>query len=157
MFCAKRPFRFAYQLQLIFVLHSCSAEEEQTVWTVYSLSVYLLQADELLTCLQAGCSLRAHIVCLAKSFLSGENEKNMLLPVQGNCPSCRKNLLWGDLIRLKQGCYIDAEKVCLILSHGVCSCTVSDDRCVQWCTLDLITFSSCYFRCKWKKTILTPI
>ncbi|CAI9744297.1 structure-specific endonuclease subunit slx1 [Octopus vulgaris] len=53
------------------------------------------------------CTARSHITCLAKHFLS----KNLLedtlsiLPVDGNCPVCHQELLWGDLIRLKKGCY----------------------------------------------------
>ncbi|XP_043266639.1 structure-specific endonuclease subunit slx1 [Venturia canescens] len=57
--------------------------------------------QEKITCIQANCHLMAHLFCLAKVFA-----ESSILPVEGNCPACGTNVLWGDLIRKKIGCYI---------------------------------------------------
>uniref|UniRef100_A0A2K5NFB9 GIY-YIG domain-containing protein n=1 Tax=Cercocebus atys TaxID=9531 RepID=A0A2K5NFB9_CERAT len=58
-----------------------------------------------LCCPNPGCWLRAHVICLAEEFL--REEPGQLLPLEGQCPSCEKSLLWGDLIWL---CQMDTEK-----------------------------------------------
>ena len=40
--------------------------------------------------------MKAHLTCLADLFLA--DDRNELLPIGGACVSCRKYLLWGDLI-----------------------------------------------------------
>lgn len=55
-------------------------------------------------CLSKSCLLVAHAVCLADRFLQVEHP-GTLLPLEGLCPSCHIPLLWGDLVRLKRGCY----------------------------------------------------
>lgn len=55
-------------------------------------------------CLSSACPLAAHIICLAREMLK-KDTPGMILPLEGHCPSCHIPLLWGDLIRLKQGCY----------------------------------------------------
>ncbi|XP_037078530.1 structure-specific endonuclease subunit slx1-like [Pollicipes pollicipes] len=59
-------------------------------------------AADALTCLSPRCPLVAHLVCLADELLRGSA---CLLPVEGACPACGTSLLWGDLIRKKNGCY----------------------------------------------------
>ncbi|XP_047002075.1 structure-specific endonuclease subunit slx1 [Schistocerca americana] len=54
-----------------------------------------------LSCVTPGCPLIAHIICLAQHF----SQPGQLLPVEGNCPSCKSSMLWGDLVRKKKGCY----------------------------------------------------
>lgn len=67
--------------------------------TSCTLCTRMLQGEERpLCCPHPGCSLRAHIICLAEEFLQEEPEQ--LLPLEGHCPSCKKSLLWGDLIQL---------------------------------------------------------
>ncbi|KAI9304308.1 hypothetical protein BJ944DRAFT_202912 [Cunninghamella echinulata] len=45
------------------------------------------------------CNMVAHLTCLAKLFLSTETtSSDALIPIKGQCPSCSKQLLWGDLI-----------------------------------------------------------
>ena len=40
--------------------------------------------------------MKAHLTCLADRYLA--NDRNELLPIGGACVSCRKYLLWGDLV-----------------------------------------------------------
>ncbi|XP_062036574.1 structure-specific endonuclease subunit SLX1 isoform X3 [Lepus europaeus] len=51
-----------------------------------------------LRCPHPSCRLRAHVICLAEEFLRGE--PGQLLPLEGQCPSCKNSLLWGDLVWL---------------------------------------------------------
>ncbi|XP_046611692.1 structure-specific endonuclease subunit slx1 [Neodiprion virginianus] len=68
-----------------------------------SLCKNLLEPNEKLTCVNPTCTLVSHLVCLAKRF----RNDGMILPVEGTCPACRINILWGDLIRKMKGCYQD--------------------------------------------------
>lgn len=52
-------------------------------------------------CLNPDCFLTAHIICLSKCFL----KRGEYVPVEGQCPHCGKNYLWGDLVRKYKGCY----------------------------------------------------
>eukprot|EP00057_Strongylocentrotus_purpuratus_P031061 XP_783475.3 PREDICTED: structure-specific endonuclease subunit slx1 [Strongylocentrotus purpuratus] len=62
------------------------------------------QDDEtMLTCLYPSCKAEYHMICVSKRFL--KNDPDQLLPIEGSCPSCKEVVLWGDLIRKKQGCY----------------------------------------------------
>lgn len=67
--------------------------------------------DATLNCLLPGCDAESHIICLSKRFLKMEEKsglfhsKSQLIPVQGTCPKCDGEILWGDLIRYKRGCY----------------------------------------------------
>ncbi|CAL1526323.1 unnamed protein product [Lymnaea stagnalis] len=58
--------------------------------------------DKTLNCLHPSCAMVAHIICLAKHFL---DDPAKLLPIEGKCPSCQVNLLWGELVRHKKGCH----------------------------------------------------
>ncbi|XP_077170756.1 structure-specific endonuclease subunit SLX1 isoform X3 [Paroedura picta] len=60
-----------------------------------------------LRCFHAGCSMAAHIICLAQEFL--QKEPDQFLPIEGQCPGCKNLVLWGDLIRYHKGCYGDLE------------------------------------------------
>ncbi|KAM5227591.1 structure-specific endonuclease subunit SLX1 [Ctenodactylus gundi] len=53
-----------------------------------------------LHCPHPGCPLKAHVICLAEEFL--REEPGQLVPLEGQCPSCKNSLLWGDLIWLCQ-------------------------------------------------------
>lgn len=63
--------------------------------------------EDRLSCLFPQCQMSAHIICLASRFLG---DSPCLLPVDGTCPSCSNTLLWGDLVRFKNGCYRDLQK-----------------------------------------------
>ena len=71
-----------------------------------------VKSDATLRCLAVGnCEAEYPIVCLADHFLAAEvkagfAERNaQIVPVSGTCPRCETELLWGDLIRFKRGCY----------------------------------------------------
>merc|ERR1712117_345842 len=61
-----------------------------------------VNVSERLLCLFPKCQAASHILCLAERFtrVSGG-----IIPVQGTCPTCHNEELWGDLIRKKRGCY----------------------------------------------------
>lgn len=71
-----------------------------------TLCARMLQDEEgPLCCPHPGCPLRAHIICLAEEFL--QEEPGQLLPLEGHCPSCKKSLLWGNLVGQ---CHEDTEE-----------------------------------------------
>ncbi|KAL0114917.1 hypothetical protein PUN28_010452 [Cardiocondyla obscurior] len=69
-------------------------------------NLILIEKDSVI-CVKPKCLLTAHLICLAKEF--GVDE--MILPIGGTCPSCKSNVLWGDLIRKKNGCYQNLEEI----------------------------------------------
>ncbi|KAK3883839.1 hypothetical protein Pcinc_011855 [Petrolisthes cinctipes] len=65
-----------------------------------------IKKTDIMRCLSPSCVLVAHVICLAKRLLDSESGSGvMLLPLEGECPSCSITLLWGDLVRQKRGCY----------------------------------------------------
>ncbi|MCJ1288172.1 Slx4p interacting protein [Xylographa opegraphella] len=50
-----------------------------------------------LVCPNDGCQATFHVTCLANTFLRQEGRQN-LLPVRGNCPSCKSQLRWTRLV-----------------------------------------------------------
>ncbi|XP_033628424.1 structure-specific endonuclease subunit slx1-like [Asterias rubens] len=78
----------------------------QTVHKRCDLCIKRIQdVESSLSCVHPACSMIVHTICLATKFLKRSSETDQLLPVDGNCPVCKNNVLWGDLIRKKQGCY----------------------------------------------------
>ncbi|XP_074642292.1 structure-specific endonuclease subunit slx1-like [Tubulanus polymorphus] len=67
-----------------------------------------IKHDDGLKCIHFNCSMHAHIACLAKHFLG---DSQHIIPLNGECPTCRKTMLWGDLIRYKKGCYQNLQEV----------------------------------------------
>jgi len=68
-----------------------------------SICVCSLPLTSSLSCLNPKCKACFHLVCLSRHFLKGHSDKHAILPVEGSCPICSTNLLWGDLIRESQG------------------------------------------------------
>lgn len=58
--------------------------------------------DNYLCCLGSACQAVTHIRCLAQRFLGLSDH---VIPIDGECPACGMRVLWGDLIRKKNGCY----------------------------------------------------
>ncbi|XP_031836532.1 structure-specific endonuclease subunit SLX1 isoform X2 [Nomia melanderi] len=72
-----------------------------------------VEQRQLLHCIKPSCLLVAHLICLANLFC----KDNMIIPIEGTCPICASNVLWGDLIRKKIGCYEDLQE-----------CTIDDNN-----------------------------
>merc|ERR1711939_716447 len=49
-------------------------------------------------CPSPGCESITHITCLSKHFLK-DTDDDVLLPVQGTCPSCNQELRWVDIVK----------------------------------------------------------
>ena len=61
-----------------------------------------LPTSSTVSCLNRNCKGHFHIICLSRHFMCHTN-KHQILPVEGTCPCCKTDLLWGDLIRESQG------------------------------------------------------
>lgn len=48
-------------------------------------------------CPNTGCESVTHLTCLSKHFLAGDEEA--LVPIKGNCPSCKAELRWNDVVK----------------------------------------------------------
>ena len=48
-------------------------------------------------CPSPGCESVTHLTCLSKHFL--KNEPGSIIPVQGTCPSCKSEVVWGDVVK----------------------------------------------------------
>lgn len=59
-----------------------------------------IETDNFVSCISPNCRFVGHLKCLAELWL----EPGQYVPIQGTCPSCKKTVLWGDLIRKKNGC-----------------------------------------------------
>lgn len=79
--------------------------EESSIFC--SICSLYLEKKELVSCIKPDCLLVAHLICLADIFC----KNGMILPIEGTCPVCNTNVLWGDLIRKKVGCYGNIKEV----------------------------------------------
>uniref|UniRef100_A0AAZ3NV43 Structure-specific endonuclease subunit SLX1 C-terminal domain-containing protein n=1 Tax=Oncorhynchus tshawytscha TaxID=74940 RepID=A0AAZ3NV43_ONCTS len=83
-------------------------EQEEKGADICLLCQGTVKSADKMTCFHPLCHMTSHVICLAKHFLTGEAAH--LLPVEGECPGCHHSVLWGSLIRHKNGCYGDLEK-----------------------------------------------
>ena len=79
------------------------SELAETSYGCCTLCKKQLSAADRLTCINSGCSMESHIICLATNFLKSEPAE--IVPLEGQCPKCKQSYLWADLIRKLQGCY----------------------------------------------------
>lgn len=75
---------------------TCDAE-----LSLCSCCLELIQRKDQITCISPDCALTAHLECLSERFL----QPGEYVPVEGECPRCGIQVLWGDLIRKYRGCY----------------------------------------------------
>ncbi|KAL5016176.1 hypothetical protein ScPMuIL_005765 [Solemya velum] len=67
--------------------------------------------DTTVSCFHRRCMMVSHITCLSKHFLQDAgDDRGQLMPVEGHCPKCKQPVLWGDVIRHKNGCYHNLEE-----------------------------------------------
>jgi structure-specific endonuclease subunit SLX1 len=45
------------------------------------------------------CSTTSHMNCLSTHFLADDTKRDVILPIQGQCPKCQARLQWTDLVR----------------------------------------------------------
>jgi len=53
--------------------------------------------DQVIIC-SSTCRSTFHSSCLARTFLEQSGKPDVMLPLNGNCPSCHTNLSWSDLM-----------------------------------------------------------
>ncbi|XP_060533004.1 structure-specific endonuclease subunit slx1 [Cylas formicarius] len=79
--------------------HHASHSNNGSAMTCYGCSKPI-ENDKKMTCLNAQCSMACHIICLSRYFLA----KGEYVPVEGKCPKCDNQYLWGDFVRKFKGC-----------------------------------------------------
>lgn len=77
--------------------------------------------DILLKCIYLKCFMQVYIICLFKKFFY--NQVGQFILVDGKCLFCKVVVLWGDLIRVKYGCYQNLEE---------CTSAEEDIEDVDW-------------------------
>ncbi|KAL1635873.1 Slx4p interacting protein [Neofusicoccum ribis] len=53
----------------------------------------------ILVCPEGDCRTTSHITCLSESFLEQEGKSGSIVPLQGQCPGCKKTVLWSTLMK----------------------------------------------------------
>jgi structure-specific endonuclease subunit SLX1 len=51
-----------------------------------------------IVCPTVGCETVTHMACLAKHFMKDDDAEG-LVPIRGNCPTCKTELVWVDLVK----------------------------------------------------------
>ena len=55
--------------------------------------------ERLVICSNAACKDVYHLACIGKQFLSTSRDDDTILPLQGQCPTCKVEIAWSDLVR----------------------------------------------------------
>jgi len=82
--------------------------EEDVRPTICNLCSSVVADSTKADCLNNDCDFVCHLSCLSRRFLA--DSPSELIPISGVCPVCEVELLWGDVIRKKKGCFQDANK-----------------------------------------------
>lgn len=80
-------------------IKSKEVEEETTTSFTCQLCFECIE-NKKLSCLNPSCDFLSHVLCLGNYIL----ESGEYVPIEGNCPKCEQNFLWGDIIRKYKGC-----------------------------------------------------
>ncbi|KAI1340801.1 GIY-YIG catalytic domain-containing protein [Xylariaceae sp. FL0016] len=51
------------------------------------------------TCSNAGCEATGHISCWSRHLLADNDTEEAVMPTSGQCPRCRGEVLWGDMMK----------------------------------------------------------
>jgi structure-specific endonuclease subunit SLX1 len=90
------------------------------------------EMQNLLACTSDSCAMLSHLICLSSHFLTEENKTLSvpnIIPLQGSCPVCAKDLKWGDLIngmKCRLGS-VAVGKTTTVTTPGPSIITISDD------------------------------
>lgn len=101
------------------------------------------------SCLNSNCRLMCHLSCLANEFL----DRHQYIPISGRCPLCRQTIIWGELVRKRNGC---VDTIILIDDEWIISFNVVNKRteiCECTTTLEFkINIAWCwpYILCRWR-------
>lgn len=76
-----------------------SKQQETSNIFMCDICYFSLSPADKVNCINSNCNFIAHLICLADEYKTD----NMILPINGSCPSCETNFLWGNIIRNKIG------------------------------------------------------
>ncbi|CAI8047645.1 Structure-specific endonuclease subunit slx1 [Geodia barretti] len=80
-------------LEMVLILHGFP--NDVSALRTSDVCVTATISPSLLHCYHGDCSLSAHATCLAERLCPSPH----LMPTTGPCPACRKELLWGEMVR----------------------------------------------------------
>lgn len=57
------------------------------------------ETSMVLVCNAERCNSASHLDCLSKHFLGSKDQSDIILPTEGDCPTCKTQLRWTDLVQ----------------------------------------------------------
>ena len=54
--------------------------------------------EMMLVCAETDCRAVSHVACLSKAFLKA-TDGNEVIPIEGQCPTCKANIQWSELVK----------------------------------------------------------
>ena len=81
------------------IIQECEEPQQRNICFECHLNI---TGNDLMICVNPQCNLHCHVICFSRYFICKDDA---ILPVEGKCPSCGIQILWGDLVRKKKGCY----------------------------------------------------